>query len=86
MLRPYLPHSFCFTPFIFLGGGGGAGGSVWILRLINPAAFNTPGSAPARATLLSPLSQPLLPIFSRADFPGHLVVGKVQLGSGLRPG
>lgn len=53
---------------------------------INPTTINIAGSAPATAMLLSPLPQLLLPISSHADFPGHLVAGKVQLGSGLRPG
>lgn len=60
MLPPYLPHSFCFTAFIFRGSWGG------ILCSINLAASNAAGSAPARATLLSVLPQPLLPIASQA--------------------
>lgn len=78
MLPPYLPHGFCFTPFIFRGGG-------MILCLINPQLL-TPLAAPALITFLSSLPQPMLPISFHSDFSGHLMAGKVQLGSGFWPG
>lgn len=79
MLPPYLPHGFCFTPFIFRGAGG------MVLCLINPQLL-TLLAAPALIAFLSSLSQPMLPISFHSDFPGHLMAGKVQLGSGFWPG
>lgn len=57
-----------------------------ILCSINLTAFRTAGSAPARATLLSALPQPLPPTSSRGGFPGPSPGGQSPAGIGSLAG